>query len=369
MPFLESSYHAFGLDIGDRSIKAVELRTNRLVYGKPRLELQAWNEVQVPEGVFSPGRVEKPDEAARLLKAAVGGATPKRIRTRAVVVSLPETTTFVKTIEIPKVDPEHLPGVIAKEAEIHIPLPLSEATFDWQLLGPLEDDPARMRAVVAAAPRQLVEDFSSALERAGFTTLAVEIEAIAIVRGLLLEELLPGDEAIAILDLGASRSSLIIYDYGTIQLSASLSFSGDLVTSRISERLKTGWNDAEKFKIVCGLDPKKCENKVRPIVSPIVNGMVKEIRTIFRAYRQENPSSHPVGRIILAGGAANTSRLDSYLSQKLLAIVRRGNPLRGFVVPPSFPIQRAASFTTAIGLARRAERFLPTEASGQDRSL
>lgn len=369
MSFLESSYHAFGLDIGGRSIKAVELKLNRYMFGAPRLELHAWNEVQVPDGVFSPGAVNQPEAAAKLLRTVVDASTPKSIKTKAVVMSLPETTTFVKTIEIPKVDSEHIAAEIIKEAEKHIPLPLSEATLDWQLLAPLDEEATMMRAIVAAAPKLLVENFSTALEQAGFTTLAVEIEAIAIVRGLLLEELIPGDEAIAILDLGASRSSIIIYDYGTIQLSTSLAYSGDNATARIAEKLSISMNEAEKFKLACGLEPGNCDNKVRLATGAILTELVREIRTIIRSYREKNPDAHPIGQLILTGGAATTAKLDSYLSQKLLTRVRRGNPIKDFYVPPSFPLSRAASFTTAIGLARRAERFLPAEASGQDETL
>ncbi len=368
MSLFDSSYHAFGLDIGDRSIKAVELRYNRFVIGKSRLELSAWNEVQVPEGVFGPGRVEQPDAATELLRDVVASAEPRKIKTRAVVVSLPETTTFVKTIEIPKVDPEHIPEEIEKEAEEHIPLPLNEATLDWQIL-PGAEDASRLRVVVAAAPRILVENFTTALEAAGFTTLSVEIEALAIVRGLLLDEAVPPNEAIAILDLGASRSSVIIYDYGTIQLSASIPFSGDAVTARLAEQLKITWNEAEKAKIVCGLDPTKCKNRIRPVIGGIITELVRNVHYAFRSYRQKNPGSHPIGLVILTGGTANAFKMDSYLSQKLLVRVLRGDPIHGFTVPAAFPFASAASFTTAIGLARRAVRFSPAEASGNEADL
>ncbi|TAL19158.1 type IV pilus assembly protein PilM [Patescibacteria group bacterium] len=371
MPSLESSYHAFGLDIGDRSIKAVDLQYNRLVFGKPRLELSTWNEVRVPDGVFSPGRVEQAETAAKLLRAVVRTATPKAIKTRSAVVSLPETTTFIKTIEIPKVESERIGDEVIREAAAHIPLAFEEATLDWQLLPPLPGVTAaeRQRVIVAVAPRELVENFSTALEAAGFTILAVEIEAIAIVRGLLIEILSQNDEAIAVLDLGASRSNVIIYDQGTIQLTTSLSFSGDVATAQIAEWLKVSLVEAEKAKVSCGLDPARCGNRIRPVVAGILRDLIEDVRAATLAYRRGNPGGHRVRRILLAGGSANTLKIDSYLAQKLLTRVSRGNPLGGLTIPDKFPRERTASFTTALGLARRAARFLPMEASGHMNSV
>ncbi len=363
MPLLDFSTHAFGLDIGDRSIKAVELRLSRFSIGKPRLTMHAWNEIPIPEGMFSPGKIERPAEAAALLRSVVQTATPKPIRPRAVVLSLPESTTFVKTIEIPRVPREQVALAIARESEEHIPLPLAEAILDWQLLVPLEQDKT-IRAIVAAAPRALVENFVTTLEDTGLIVLAVEAEALSLVRGLLLEDLLPGDNAIGILDLGATRSNIIIFDEGTIQLSTSIRFSGDTVTKMIAERLNISWEDAEKIKIECGLEPERCENRIRPIIATILSDLVSDIRTALNAYRQSKTDGHPVGLLYITGGSANATMIDTFLRQKLHLKVHRANPLRGFLTPASFPAERAASFTTAIGLARRATRYLPVETEG-----
>src|SRR5690606_28048249 len=153
-------------------------------------------------------------------------------------------------------------------------LPRSDIYYDWQVLGagsvtpPLaevvtkhipSDEPsdaepvvpesvplASTRVLIGAAPKILADAYTTTLEQAGLAPIGLEIEATAIARALLpLSDI---GAPVGILDIGATRSSLIVYDNGVIQMSISIPVSGISITEAISESLQVPFSDAETLK-------------------------------------------------------------------------------------------------------------------------
>ena len=364
--------NAFGLDIGDRSFKLVQL-------GRPRgrkkgYRLNAWGVVDVPEGVMSNGNIlDRPKAAAlinKLVRSAVG-----HVGGRTVVACLPETKTFIKVIETgPNETREQMTSAVLKEIEDNIPLPKEEIYYDWQAIethsppaaasnptkktGPRNPASATetSRIMLGAAPKQLVDDFTAMIDLAGLAPAVFEIEAMAISRAVLPIANDEPETAVGLLDIGATRSSLIVHDRGTIQMSLSIPISGAEITETISQKLKVSLEDAEKLKRKCGLDASRCEDKIWKILQPQIDDMSEKIKNAIRFYRMGFPHGRDIERLLVAGGGANFLEIDSVLSRKLTINVERANPLVNvrLPIPRRFPSETTQTYTTAIGLAIRA---------------
>jgi cell division ATPase FtsA len=102
---------------------------------------------------------------------------------------------------------------------------------------------------------------------AGLFPAALVIEAVAIARSLLPLEEAQTTSATIIIDIGAARTGLIVFDQGTIQFTVSLPISGHKITATIATSLKLDEAEAEQAKILCGLDPKKCHGSMATIPS------------------------------------------------------------------------------------------------------
>ncbi|HCC22055.1 hypothetical protein A2480_01145 [Candidatus Uhrbacteria bacterium RIFOXYC2_FULL_47_19] len=363
--------NAFGLDIGDRSFKLVQL-------GRPRgrkkgYRLNAWSIVDVPDGVMSNGNIlDRPKAAAlinKLVKSAVG-----HVGGRTVVACLPETKTFIKVIETnPNETREQMMSAVLKEIEDNIPLPKEEIYFDWQTtndklqpattpkeiknpqekISTITAEPTKI--ILGAAPKQLVDDFTAMIDLAGLAPAVFEIEAMAISRAVLPITNEP-ETAVGLLDIGATRSSLIVYDRGAIQMSLSIPISGAEITETISQKLKVSLEDAEKLKRKCGLDANRCEDRIWKILQPQIDDMTEKIKNALRFYKIGFPHGRDIEHLLVAGGGANFREIDSVLSRKLTIKVERANPFINIQlpVPKRFPIETALTYTTAIGLAIRA---------------
>lgn len=403
MPSLNPLSHTFGLDIGDRSFKVVQVVRTR----NPKMpyKLTAWGEIEVPEGVMQRGEIADLDKAVGYLKELVK-STNGRLKGRGVVACLPEAKTFIKIIETPEdISEDALRKEVIREIEQNIPLPPDEIYFDWQTLDPRagresaslhqhdekrkraedaketesdgkEEDaktdekeakketesPAmdgatsgRIRVLIGAAPKQLVDTYTTLLERADLAPVALEIEATAISRAIMpIDE--PPKEPVGILDIGATRSSLVIYDNGIIQMSISIPISGIEITQAISDALGVNMTDAETLKKECGLDANRCEDKMWKILLPLIDDMTDKIRNALRFYKVGFPQGKKIERLYLCGGGAHFKEIDTVLSRKLTIKVERGQALTNIhdAVPRDYPKARALSHVTAIGLAIRA---------------
>lgn len=395
--------NAFGLDIGDRSMKLIQVVRRR---GKnPPYHLTGWGNIELPEGIMDHGQITDMDKLVasleRLLKESQG-----RVRGRAVAACLPEVKSFIKVISVPKGSEEaDIKKAVRTELEQNVPLPIEEIYYDWQIISevptpePAEpekkadakaaavqiaeaekksdaekpaDQPkeglpdqdkaaagptpaSTSRLLIGAAPKKIIDDYATMMERAGLAPIALEIEATAITRAIIPEKLVT-DEAVGILDIGATRSALIIYDGGTIQMSISIPISGLAITELVAESLKVSMDDAELLKRECGLDVNRCEDKMWRILYPLIDDITEKIRNAIRFYKIGFPAGKKIETVYLCGGGAQFREIDTVLSRKLALKVDRGNALANLDphLPRNFPESLTLNYTTAIGLAIRA---------------
>lgn len=331
----------FGLDISGRALRCVYLKKE----GK-KITVNSFGEIRLANGIIENGEIKKPDllakEIEKLLRLANGG----RIATKDVIAVLPEPKTFVKVMTTANVQTE-ISELVKEEIKNHIPFSPDEIYLDWQVI---YQNQKTIKLLVGAAPKDIVDSYTSALEKSGLTPQSLEIEALAITRSLVPEEDIKPK---IIIDFGAIRTGLIVYDQQAVQFTVSLPISGRKITETISQSLKLEWMKAEKAKIICGLDKTKCEGALLKILMGAINQLTTHIKKAIIFYQTNFSGANPIAEIIICGGGANFSQIDKVLAEKLNLPVRIGNPLTKITPSKkiSIPDNKILSYTTAIGLA------------------
>jgi len=95
-------------------------------------------------------------DIARVLKAILQEA---KIQTKDALFSLPDFSSFFTHFELPPMTKEELPEAVAFEARRHVPLPLSEVTFDWQLLEGTFEQKTPLKILMVAVPKEIVNQY------------------------------------------------------------------------------------------------------------------------------------------------------------------------------------------------------------------
>ncbi len=348
--------NAFGLNIGDLSIKLVQLAPLSF-YQSRSFKIKEIRSTSLPPGIIVNGEIQQPELVQKKLLYLLGkeGSAFPLIKASWVVASLPEPKTFLKLIDIED-NHESLSSVdIAFQAKKHLPYELEDTYLDWQIIKP-DDNAKKTQVLVGATPKVVADAYISLLESAGLNPIALETEAVAISRAMITSLKDYTGQARAILDLGATRSNLIVYDNNSIQFSTSLSFSGEMITLAISQALKIEHRQAEELKIKNGLKYDTENPKYVSAVYGIVENLIKELKTALLFYSEHFNDINTINGITLCGGASNLTHIENFISKQLKISAVLGHPWKNLNNKKLYEYKptASASMASATGLALRA---------------
>ena len=384
MLLANNSTYPVGLDISDLSIKLVQLNKIR-----DKIKIQALGKLTLPLGVITNGVINDRAELIKAIKKIIAAPGYGKVSSEEAAVCLPESKTFIKRIEVAK-SPNSLADVIGAEIEKHVPMSKSEIYYDWQVTAELAD---KYQVLIGAAPKEIVDQYAQLLDDAKLSVAAMEIEPTAICRCLLKEEAPEAKPAAAplkpegtaplnygIIDIGANHTCLIFYSDNTIVFSVSMPISGEEITAKISRTLNLTPEQAEKAKIICGLDETKANGVIKKILEETIKNLISKIKEALDFY--ENYYGGKLNKILLCGGGGNITELGKIIAQEFSIKVETADALTNldetgekfnpiFMEKHSFDakllkndssregnnlsIQQnsGSTFTTAIGLALR----------------
>lgn len=323
MSFVNIINSPLGIDISGSSIKLVQLSKA----GK-KIKIKALNHAFLDEGIIDNGEVKNREKLINYLKLLVSKPQFGSINLKEAVVSLPESKTYLKLITIEK-SQNNINDLIENEILKHIPMSLENVYYDWQII---EEDVDSYSILVGICPKNIVDEYIEIFNKANLSIIALEIESISICRALIPEEnpsFLKEREQFknyGIIDIGSQRTTMIIYTKNTIVLSIELPISGHAVTEKIINSLKITRDQAEKAKIVCGMDPEIAEGIVKNILEEMAENLLKKIETTLDFYVSNFPNNNKLDKILLCGGGAQIKNLHQYLTKNLGIETVNGNP-------------------------------------------
>ncbi|MCB9798630.1 type IV pilus assembly protein PilM [Candidatus Nomurabacteria bacterium] len=349
--------NAFGLDISDLSMKVVQLQGKKRYLRTPSYKLKAARSITLPYGLIVNGELEQPEMVRKYLMYLLEGNPKKNqkpINGPWVVASLPENRNFIKQIAIDKEPDDIVEEDILYLVKKHFPFEDNEYHLDWQLL----PTPSRNKSVVlmGAAPKHVADMYTYLLESVGLGIVGLDIESLATARSMITAEKEYVGEARAILDIGATKTIFIVYDNNSVKFSQMIPFSGELINTALTQKLKIDFKKAEELKIQYGCEFDSSKKEVWDVISGLIGTLVSEIEKALRFYYSHFENANKINHITMCGGVTNMKKLPELLSEKLGIESEPGHVWKNLRVhnTKSLPSEKALSFATAIGLALRA---------------
>lgn len=341
---------AFGLDLSDLSMKAVWLdRTGR------HDSVASFGTVPLAAGSVIDGEIMNSDAVESAIATLLEISGPKKIKTRQVVCSLPETKAFLRIISLPTMEKEEVREAIKWEIEANIPLTLDQVYYDWQILDlNLTQEKGKISVLVVAVARSVVDQFQTVLSAAGLEVVGLETESIAQARSLLAEK--NESRTMLIIDIGDRRTSFLIAIGSTPCFTSSVPLSSQMVTDAISKSLHLSFEEAEEIKIKQGLGSLALASPVLKAVLPVLENIAVEIEKSIDFYLNNLRYSENIDAIVLCGGGSNMQGLLPYLSRRLGRQIEFGNPWVNVRLGKQLPLidrNHSVQYSTAIGLALR----------------
>ena len=370
MNFLDLKPKAFGLDISDLSLKIIKLEKK----GK-KFTLASFGEEKINPGIIKGGEIRDEEQLSKIIKEALTKVKGQKLKTKYVVASLPEEKAFLQVIQMPRLSEEDLKSAVIYEAENYIPLPIDQVYLDSQIVLPVYNHLDHFDVLLAALPKKTVDPYLSCLKKAGLQPLVLEIESSAIARALIKNGVT--NYPVLLIDLGATRTSFIVFSGTSLRFTSSIPVSSGNFTEIISKNLGTNLEEAEELKIKYGLEEKiqlkiKDEKTLRTVkkgkvfeaLIPALVDLTQQIKKHLEYYQTHAahehlpPNGKGVSKILLCGGGANLKGLCQLLSLELKLPVELGNPWinilpEGQRKVPGLPFEESLRYTTALGLTLR----------------
>lgn len=348
--------NSFGLDLSDMSFKFAQLKKI-----KKKIDIVSFGSGDVKSGIIENGEIKDEDTLAQILGSALNNPAKGNISTRYVVCSLPEQHSFIRVLQLPKMSYEETKEAIKWEIEQNIPLGINEVYFDWQIINN-DKNRDHQDISIAAVPKNIVDPYISVLKKADLVPVALEVESIAVARSVVKNLLT--DAPVFLVDIGGTTTSFIIFSGSTIRFTSSVSVAGDAMVEAISKSVGVDKNQANKLFYEVGLDKSlDPDGKVGQALINVLSELALQIENYISFYQSHSEHDHSlketgIKKIILSGGAANTTGIAAYLSLALKIPVELANPWVNILEEPLKEIpdlsyRKSLSYTTALGLALR----------------
>jgi type IV pilus assembly protein PilM len=341
-----------GVDIGSSNIKIAQLRPkdNQFV-------LETYGLVNVSYQIANKESSNLVKQTAELLKDLMKRSG---VTTNKVVASLPNNSVFTSVIEMPKIPASELKMAVESEAKKYVPLPLSEVALSWSViedkklkldknsnLGSFKTDAEnRNKVLLTAVPTVVINNYLEVFKLAGLEAQALEIEALALIRSLIGEDL--GNNIL--IDIGARSTSVNLVDTGYLRLSKNLNIGGDTITTSLAKSLSVNFSRAEQFKKDFGLSGST--GQIPQVMRPILDVIKNEVGQLISLFESRGQK---IDKIIITGGGSRLPSLKEYLTALGKPVVS-ANPWTRVLYPEKLkPVIEplGLNLAVAMGLAMR----------------
>jgi type IV pilus assembly protein PilM len=338
-----------GVDISSTAVKLLQLAR---VGNRYRVEHYAVE--SLPPNAVVEKQIAEVEVVGEAIKRALARSGSRAKFGAAAVAG---ASVITKVIPMPAdLDEDELEAQVELEATNYIPYPIEEVNLDFEVIGPMPNTSESVQVLLAASRSENVEMRASALEIGGLTPRVVDVEAFAIENAfaLLADQLnTPRDGLVALVDSGATMTTLNVLRNGRSLYTREQVFGGKQLTDEIMRRYGLSYEEAGLAKRQGGLP----ESYQVEVLEPFKEAMVQQISRLLQFFYAGSEFNR-VDQVVIAGGSAAIPGLAQLVEEQLGIPTMIANPLAQMTLGPRVQAhalaQDAPALMIACGLALRS---------------
>ncbi|HEY0007409.1 MAG TPA: type IV pilus assembly protein PilM, partial [Tepidisphaeraceae bacterium] len=333
---------AWGIDIGNRALKAV-----KLVRDGDLLRIDDFEFIE-HETILS----QAGDNRETLVQAALSNFVQRHSFKGGVVsIGVSGQSSFARFVKLPPVEERKIPEIVRFEAIQQIPFPLDDVEWSYQLFR--QEDNPEVEVGIFAMRRELVNEHIKHFTDFDLNVQTVQMNPLAIYNAMHADGRF-NDGLSMIIDVGTDNTDLIIADNNSIWL-RSIPIGGTNFTEALVKAFKINFAKAEDLKRNAATS--KYARQIFQHMRPVFADLVTEIQRSIGYYSSGHRDAK-LEKIYCLGGTFKLPGLQKYLQQNLQLPVEKIDSLGGGL--PNDP-KLAATFgdnllsvVSAYGLAVQA---------------
>jgi type IV pilus assembly protein PilM len=338
-----------GIDVGTSAVKIVRLLESRGTFSLESIGIMPLAPETIVDNTIM--------DSTAVIEAIRNLLTSMKIKTKQIATSVSGHSVIIRKITLPLMTEAELEASIQWEAEQYIPFDISEVNLDFQILGEDPKDPSQMNVVLVAAKKEFVDDYHAVFTEAGLEPMVVDVDCFAVENMFDYNYGFVEGELIALIDLGASATSVNVLRGEYSVFTRDIQVGGNLLSEELQKRLGLSGEDAERAKLgatdVADVDADSIEEVMADAVDNLVNEVQRSL-DFFAA----NSSEEKVTKIYLSGGVSASDRVVAAMEARLGVAVEKVSPFRNLKInDKQFDMEYLDAigpmFSVATGLAMR----------------
>src|SRR5690606_15489684 len=272
----KSQQPLIGVDISSTAVKLLQLARSG-----NRFRVEHYAVEPLPPNAVEEQNIGEVAAVGEALRRAVARCRSKAKTAAAAVAG---SAVITKVIPMPSdLDESDMEAQVELEAVNYIPYPIEEVNLDFEVLGPMPNNPEMVQVLLAASRSENVELRQSALELGGLTAKVMDVEAFAVENAfaLIADGLSVGREGVvALVDIGATMTTLNVLRDGRSLYSREQVFGGKQLTDEVMRRYGLTYEEAGQAKRQGGL-PEAYEVEV---LEPFKEATVQQISRLLQFF-------------------------------------------------------------------------------------
>ncbi len=301
-----------GLDLDPSHIAAAEVEVNG------HIAIKRGAVAELRPGILRDGEVTDAPALTEALKTFFAeNDLPKNVR-----LGVANQRIVVRSLDLPPLeDPKQLDAAVRAEAPDHIPMPMDEAILDYVPLGLVQSvGGPRMRVVIVAARRELIDRLISATKGAGLKVEGIDLAAFGMVRALASKE---EEGAVLYINVAGLTNVAVANQSGCLFTRAAAGGLSAIVAT-LAERRALTLEHSRMWLGHVGLETPLASvdgdaelvAATRATLDEGVHQLADTIRNSLNFYRMQD-NAEKVGRALLTGSAASIPGFADKLAELL----------------------------------------------------
>lgn len=343
-----------GLDIGMDVLRAIEVENA----DKAKPVIVRFGAASLPTGAVVGGEVREINTVAESLKRLWSSAG---FKSKNVVIGMGNQRVFARDLTVPRQGIEQIRQTLPFQVQDVLPMPVSDALLDFYPISEGEGEGGLVvNGLLIAAVKEAVLANVKAVRKAGLTAVQVDVLPFALTRALTRGAM--GSGTLALIDIGATTTNVVIVDAGVPQFIRMIPAGGNDLTNAVMSKLELDRARAEAAKRARGLSAvaptSPQEHSLDEVIYATIGELLGSLRSTINYFATSRPDKPVVG-VVLSGGASHLEGFAGALSDMLRLRVVQAEPFAGVEVakasgknvPKDDVSVDPRSLTMALGLA------------------
>lgn len=309
-----------GLDISADAIKILKINTAVL----PN-QVENFSVVPLPVDAIAKDIIKNPaiviSELKKLSKLIVG-------KVKLVAIAIPRSSAILKNITVGnRLTPREVESRAWVEASRYFPDLIDDSYLDFDVLGPSAQDNSQLDVVLVACRKKHIQPFLDVLDQGDFTVKLVDVNCYAFERAFAAILQPKSDAAVALLNLDATLSTLVVSQANYLAYAHDQSFDGRRLVNEVRQKIQdSGKNITDPFTSSGDLGDAE-------YLKILKENLSAHLRHTMHFFYSSRPNV-AIDKVVLSGECATIPHLAVFVQQEIGIETVIANPFVDMAIAP-----------------------------------